>query len=369
MKRILLIIVAAIALYSCNSAPSYTIKGTVNKTDLEGAQVFLTLTENRETTNIDTATITNGAFELKGVVETPKIYAISINNNDEDPIRVSFILENAPITITIDENENKIGGTPTNDAFQQYQSQIAVFNKQIEDVYEEYKTSNEAGEMTPELEESLSAKLDEAYEKMLELQKQFAAANINNPAGQTVLRSVSYRLSAEELRTAISGADSTATQTDILKGISERIDALEKTAVGQKYTDLRYPNPDGIEVALSDYVEKNKVVLVDFWASWCGPCRRDMPNVVAAYKKYKNKGFEVVGVSLDRTKEAWVKGIEELNITWPQMSDIKYWDSEAAKTYAVNSIPHMMLIDAEGTIIARGIHGGDLDSMLNDLLK
>ena len=94
-----------------------------------------------------------------------------------------------------------------------------------------------------------------------------------------------------------------------------------------------------------------------------------MPTVVAAYKKYKSKGFEIVGVSLDRTHEAWVKGIEDLNITWPQMSDIKYWDSEAVKLYGIGSIPHMLLIDQEGTIIAKGVHGAELDTMLGDLLK
>lgn len=367
MKKILFIITAAIAMYSCDNAPSYTIKGKVDLPEVEGKQALLTLTENRTTTTIDSVAITNGSFELKGAVETPKMYTLQIAL--EEPVKVNFVLENAEITITIDANGNKVSGTPINDAYQQYQAQSETFNSQKQEVYNEYKNLSEAGTLTPEIEETLSTKMDKLNEDATALSKNFVAANINNPAGQMILRSVSYRLSAEELKEAIAGADSTSLQTDILKNIAQRIESLEKTAVGQQYTDLSYPNPDGEIIALSDYVGKNKVVLVDFWASWCGPCRSDMPNVVAAYKKYKNKGFEVVGVSLDKDREAWVKGIADLGITWPQMSDIKYWDSEAAKTYAVNSIPHMMLIDQDGTIITRGIHGSDLDKMLSDLLK
>lgn len=369
MKKLFFITIAAITLYACNSTPSsYTVTGKVNQTDLEGSQVLLTLTENRETTTVDSAVIANGEFEFKGAVETPKIYTILINR-EEKPVRVGFVLENAKIAVTIDENGTKISGTPTNEAFQQYQDQTTESNNQKKGIFDEYKELKEAGTLTQEIEDSLSNILDKIDSEQTETAKAFATANINNPAGQSAFRGLSYRLSVEEQKAIIAGADSAALQTDILKLITQRIDALERTAVGQKFTDLRFPNPDGVEIALSDYVGKNKAVLVDFWASWCGPCRRDMPNVVEAYKKYKNKGFEVVGVSLDKTKEEWVKGIKDLGITWPQMSDIKYWDSEAAKIYAVNSIPHMMLIDGEGTIIARGIHGSDLDAMLKDLLK
>lgn len=144
---------------------------------------------------------------------------------------------------------------------------------------------------------------------------------------------------------------------------------MKITAVGQKFTDFTMQTPDGKEIKLSDYVGKGKVVLVDFWASWCGPCRREMPNLVEIYKKYKSQGFEIVGVSLDRDAEAWKKGIEQLHITWPQMSDLKYWDCEGARLYAVSSIPHTVLIDGEGTILARGLHGEELQEKIAESLK
>lgn len=119
----------------------------------------------------------------------------------------------------------------------------------------------------------------------------------------------------------------------------------------------------------TEVLQSDKTVLLDFWASWCGPCRREMPNLVEAYKKYRNKGFEIVGVSLDRDAEAWKNGIEKLDITWPQMSDLKYWDCEGAKLYAVSSIPHTVLIDGEGIILARSLHGEELQEQIAEALK
>lgn len=369
MKKLLFAVLAIFALYSCGEkAPSYTIKGVVNISELEGAQVLLTLTENRVTTTIDSATVNQGSFELKGAVEQPKIYSIRINGAEKSA-QTDLVLENAEIAVVMDENGNKVSGTPTNEAYQQYKDEISAYYKQMGNISEEYKNLKDAGSMTQAIEDSLSMVMEDLDAKTTEIGKTFATSNINNPAGQNILRSISYKLSVDEQKQIIAGANEATMQTDVLKTVTQRIEALENTAVGKPYTDLRYPNPEGTEIALSDYVGKNKVVLVDFWASWCPPCRADMPNVVAAYNKYKSKGFEIVGVSLDRTHDAWVKGIEELNITWPQMSEVKFWDTEAIKLYGVSSIPHMVLIDQEGTIIARGIHGDELDKMLGDLLK
>ncbi len=126
---------------------------------------------------------------------------------------------------------------------------------------------------------------------------------------------------------------------------------------------------DGKPVTLSNFYKNKKVVLIDFWASWCGPCREENPNVVAAYQKYHDKGFDIIGVSLDRTKDAWLGAIKEDKLEWTQVSELKYWNSEIVHQYGINSIPTNFLIDGNGKLIAAELRGIELDMKLKEILK
>ena len=136
-----------------------------------------------------------------------------------------------------------------------------------------------------------------------------------------------------------------------------------------QYQDLALPGISGGTVKVSDYVGKNKLVLIDFWASWCAPCRAEMPAVVKTYTDFHEKGLEVVGVSFDNNHEAWVNAVGALNMAWPQMSDLRGWDSEGAHVYNITSIPANVLIDQEGRIVAKDLRGEDLYNTVAELLK
>lgn len=135
--------------------------------------------------------------------------------------------------------------------------------------------------------------------------------------------------------------------------------------VGQAAPDISLPTPAGEAISLSSL--RGKYVLVDFWASWCRPCRAENPNVVRVYNKYKDKGFEILGVSLDRSKDAWVKAIEKDGLTWPHISDLKFWQSAAAKTYGVSAIPYTVLVGPDGKVIAQNLRGASLERKLEEL--
>ena len=137
--------------------------------------------------------------------------------------------------------------------------------------------------------------------------------------------------------------------------------------IGKRFLDVREPDTKGKLRCLSDYAGKCQWVLVDFWASWCGPCQEEMPNVVAAYKKYHDKGFEIVGLSFDADRDDWLNAIKTWNMPWIHLSDLKYWESKAGEVYEIEGIPDNILIDPDGIIVARDLRGPKLDLYLSEI--
>ena len=365
MMKKLTYVLAATLLAACNSGNNgYTITGTVEGAN-DGDMVYLQGVEGRQLVKLDSAVIKNGTFTFTGKQDTAVNRYLTYKNNEDNGMAMDFFLENGKIAIQLTKDSDAATGTPNNDAYQEIRTQLNSLMKQMETLYSALSDTT----LTDEQREAKGKEIEGLQEKMIGVAKDGIAKNITNPVGIHLLKQNYYYMDVNELAPLMPQIPAAYDNDEAIIKIKDNVEKMKATAVGQKFTDFEMADPDGKTVKLSDYVGKGKVVLVDFWASWCGPCRREMPNLVEAYAKYKGKGFEIVGVSLDQKADAWKQAIEKLGMAWPQMSDLRYWDCEGAALYAVSSIPHTVLIDKDGTILARGLHGEELQAKLAEVLK
>jgi thiol-disulfide isomerase/thioredoxin len=213
---------------------------------------------------------------------------------------------------------------------------------------------------------------DSLFEQTKAIYADFYKNNINTAFGQKIFSESKWtrRLNAEQLNSVIQVVtDMVFKETDAYKNAADRLFRMKTTVPGNPFTNIIAKDPEGNTIELVNYVGKGKYVLLNFWASWCPDCRKEMPELVKLYAAYKDKNFEMIGYSLDKDKDAWKKGIETLNITWTQFSDCDYWNSQGAKLYAVQFIPQTILINPDGTIIERGLDIDALKVKLSNLIK
>lgn len=244
---------------------------------------------------------------------------------------------------------------------------VSSVYKQKLDSVNKYLQSNK------EKQEQIKQEFQPIYQSFLNERAQFMAENANSPALIGVLSTLdiehefsTYEKVVEELNKGFGESPTIQRIYKQYKANAEIIKSREPIGIGADAIDIALPTPDGDTLRLSDY--KGQYVLLDFWASWCGPCRRENPNVVKMYNKYKDKGFVVFSVSLDKDKNSWKKAIEQDGLIWnTHVSDLKYWSSAPAQAYKVHSIPHSFLIDKDGKIIAANLRGEGLENKLKEI--
>lgn len=252
-----------------------------------------------------------------------------------------------------------------------YQPLMEAFDAQGEKIMKEFKAIQEK-DPNGELPESkamakiLSDRLDSLGEEQLKLIREIIRDNRDNDLPVKYIKEAMYQLSYEDLKTALDPKASYYYHPD-LEIPKKLLTGYEKRKPGIQFHDLEMNSPNDETVKLSQWVGKGNYVLVDFWASWCGPCRREMPFVIDAYEQYHAKGFDVVGVSFDQKKSSWVAAIQQLGMRWPQMSDLKGWQCTAAGLYGISSIPSNVLVDPNGKIIAMDLRGERLINKLKEI--
>ena len=254
-----------------------------------------------------------------------------------------------------------------------YQPLMDGIDKQAESILNEYRALQQK-DPKGELPESkakakrLSDRLDSLGNVQLALIKEIIRDNRDNELPAKYIKDAMYQFSYEELKNALDPKTAYYNHPDIAPA-KMLLAGYEKRKPGIQYHDLTMQDIADKEVSLSQWVGKGNYVLVDFWASWCGPCRQEMPYVIAAYEAYKGKGFNVVGVSFDQKKDAWVKAIQQMGMQWPQMSDLKGWKCAASDLYGVSSIPSNVLVDPKGKIVAMDLRGEKLLNKLKEIYK
>lgn len=375
MKKFLFLAASAALLVACNSKPGYKITGSVNNPDLNGQYVYLYEYGNMEESPKDSALVENGAFILEGEQNKPALYMLSFSEDvippttigpgENDLYSAMFVLENTDLTAKLDSSST-VTGTPENEALKNYHEGIDKLNKEAAPLIEKGKNF----EGLAENEKAELRKLyNDLFAKRLKLAKDYIDNNLHKLSGGYLFSQYCSFMGIDAQDETLKKADSTFKSAPGIDQVSKHVELMKKVAPGQKFTDFSASTPDGKSVKLSDYVGKGKYVLVDFWASWCPPCRKAMPELVELYKQYGKKGLEIVGVSLDDDKAKWTAAIKEMKMTWPQISDLKGWQSEGGMLYGITSIPQTVLINPEGVIVENGLHGKKLNDKLKELLK
>ena len=362
MKKYLILALAMVAmLASCNKTKQFNVN--VNLDNSNGQTVYLAKIADGNPVGVDTAVIVDNKAVLTAECDDPQaVYLVSFNNDMMN--MVNLFPDNQDVTITGDFNDFRhldAKGSATQNQYNEYLKNLTTYIDPFMEIMPEYENAINSGDSIAfaKYEEQLQAIMDDYNNYRLD----FIKNHPDSYMAHFLLDESKYDFEFDDVKEVAEGFTS---ETAYSKKVKEYVDQNARVEIGQPFIDFTLQTIDGKEINLGEVIKNNKVTLVDFWASWCGPCRNENPNVVAAYNKFHNKGLEIVGVSVDKNEKSWLKAVEEDGLPWTQLRDT---DSEVAQDYVIVYIPSNFIFDQNGVIVAKNLRGEELEAKLAELLK
>ena len=358
MKKVLFLATFVVAAVSSMAQIKYTVSGTYTE---NGKKVYLIdqLTDKA----IDSMVVADGKFSFTGTADKDALMAVKAEKRSW---MIDFFNDGTPVIINV--NDSTLKGSPLNERLAKLEVEQDIPRRIMS-----AKTSKMSKEEIMEHQDELMDEMNKMIDNMTAFANKVFKEERNSLI-PVVFAGYYFVDNGVEAYDELVKENVMFANHPYLKKTRDDVEAIlkpkdsPKTAfIGQQFTDLEMADPDGKMHKISELVGEGKYVLVDFWASWCGPCRAEMPNVLEAYNKYHEKGFEVIGVSFDEKKDAWIKAVNQLKMPWLQISDLKGWKCAAAPIYKIDGIPDNILIDPQGKIIERALRGKALQSRLQKI--